>query len=85
MPRIVDPAMAAHGDYLILRRKLNGNAFEVAVQRLFTNTEDALAALPKDHGYDFYVVAVTDQYRAVVAHHEVIDKRTPGLSVIAGR
>ncbi|OHB39603.1 MAG: hypothetical protein A2882_16350 [Phenylobacterium sp. RIFCSPHIGHO2_01_FULL_70_10] len=79
MPRIVDPNMAAHGDYLILKRRLNGTAFEVAVQRLFRDYDDALEAIPKEHGHDYYVVCVEGQFRAVTTHHEIVDQRTPRL------
>lgn len=78
---IHDDKLAAHGDFLILRRARNGTTFEVAAQRLFTNEVDAIAALPKDHGYDFYVVQVVEQYRSAVTHHQIVDPRLPRLTV----
>ena len=78
---IHDEQLAAHGDYLILRRARNGTSFEVAVQRLFTIEEDAEAALPKDHGFDFYVVQVVGQFRSAVTHHQIVDPRLPRLTV----
>ncbi len=75
MPRLVDNAMAAHGDYVIVALDRKAGKFEMATQRLYQTFDDALAAMPKVHGRDYYICAIEAQHRAVVTHAEIVDPR----------